>query len=1358
MVHKLKHFCCATLSAALVFASLAVVPVPKVDAAAEEEVNLAPNATYSVKHIDPSHPDYDPTSNPAWNKPDETGVQLTDGLYGQAGNYDDEAWVGFSAYADGTASTVAEFCFENPVELSSVVTSCHPAVSEYGIEEPAKITVFVSQDGSNWTQVAEDSSPNMKDLKLDAPVEASYVKVACLNKAGVGWIYLDEIQLLGKIAENPGGAPDTKPEAPQLDPRNLADRANYTIKSVDPSHPGYDPSSNAAWNKPDETGKQLTDGVFGNAEDYEDPAWVGFSVYTEGNAVTVTEFQFDKAIAMDGVKISCSPESAQYGISPPAKVTVSVSQNGQNWTPVAEITDDDPNMLDITLDQAYLASYVRIDCLNKAGFGWLLLDEIQILGTEDIKDAVDPTSELLSHGKSYQLYATDTEHGATPETFVGSGWLKPDTEGVEMTDGIHGNPESYDDAPWAGFSGWPGTTVTTVTVDLGSLSAVDHVHTDFYPAGSAGIENPASVQMFLSADGDSWMDMGIKESETADFQLPEAYQAQFVHLDYVHKGGWVIMDEVSVYGSKDPTGAKELDVNPVQNLAVGKAYTLTFHGPDGALELPAEGIGSDAENKKLTDGICAVSMDPEDNAWVGIQGTADAFHGFKTGTTVTEFEMDLGHSSSLERIRIGFCKAGEIIAPARMTVYLSQDGQEWIKQSDFTDYRGMSEYRFANPIRAQYVRLAFQHSYEWLLMDEIQIDGRTDAESLAAAVDPISCDVLGGQVPHVENPRPEVSIKDRFPNHAAEDPLTGYKTQTGNMRDIVLLYNQFYKDGIGDYTVEKLYPYLAYVDREGNAVDTMFDSVLFLALNSHRWDSNDGQEVWRSFTSHGTPADKLDYEWYLQKTFGPNGDMAALQQTAEKVAADLGCPDYRVKTVIMAPFPTEDFGMGSKEAFLNWYMESVMELFASGNYSRIDLAGFYILEESLYPAHYDMVKQITGFAHEKNMQVLWIPYFGAGGVSDEAWKTLGIDAVMYQPNSYFYEVDSGNRVHDAAVQAATSGTGMEIENDLGIFKSWESFDRAMDYLDASVLYHFQGNQCLRAYYQWVVGYERYCYPMRENPDFVPGTPAYERGRQLYESTYQMMRGKLKLSNRTVPADAIPEEEIKVSGTTIHLPKKTGYEYSLDGIHWRSDPVFRNLNPDTVYTFYQRMAETKTYSSGMVSLAAEVTTGAESALPTPPIVTAIPGDGFVELRWNAPTADSGVTGYKVLVNGTEKLTLSADPVECKVTGLVNGETYSFVVRAVSAAGTVDSEAITAKPIAPPEETTEPATETTEPATEASDPTTEVTESTTEAITPATKPGAPDTGDAGTPLFWIWMACLSIVGVLLLNRRFFRSNAS
>jgi predicted phage tail protein len=71
------------------------------------------------------------------------------------------------------------------------------------------------------------------------------------------------------------------------------------------------------------------------------------------------------------------------------------------------------------------------------------------------------------------------------------------------------------------------------------------------------------------------------------------------------------------------------------------------------------------------------------------------------------------------------------------------------------------------------------------------------------------------------------------------------------------------------------------------------------------------------------------------------------------------------------------------------------------------------------------------------------------------------------------------------------------------------------------------------------------------------------------------------------------------------------------------------------------------------------------------VTATPGNGQVQVSWTAPSSDGGsaVTAYQVLRNGTQvHQTANGSTLSWTNTGLTNGTTYAFTVRAVNAAGT------------------------------------------------------------------------------------------
>jgi len=88
------------------------------------------------------------------------------------------------------------------------------------------------------------------------------------------------------------------------------------------------------------------------------------------------------------------------------------------------------------------------------------------------------------------------------------------------------------------------------------------------------------------------------------------------------------------------------------------------------------------------------------------------------------------------------------------------------------------------------------------------------------------------------------------------------------------------------------------------------------------------------------------------------------------------------------------------------------------------------------------------------------------------------------------------------------------------------------------------------------------------------------------------------------------------------------------------------------------------------------------------VSGTPGIGQVSLSWSAPASNGGsaITGYRV----TPRIGGSAQPVRVfnsaataqSITGLANGTTYTFVVRAVNAAGTGAASAASASIVTVP----------------------------------------------------------------------------
>ena len=89
-------------------------------------------------------------------------------------------------------------------------------------------------------------------------------------------------------------------------------------------------------------------------------------------------------------------------------------------------------------------------------------------------------------------------------------------------------------------------------------------------------------------------------------------------------------------------------------------------------------------------------------------------------------------------------------------------------------------------------------------------------------------------------------------------------------------------------------------------------------------------------------------------------------------------------------------------------------------------------------------------------------------------------------------------------------------------------------------------------------------------------------------------------------------------------------------------------------------------------------------PNPPTaVTAVAGDRSATVSWTAPTGTAGgtITGYRASSSPDGRsCTVNAPSTTCTVTGLTNGQAYTFTVVAISASGTSVSSA-TSAPVTP-----------------------------------------------------------------------------
>lgn len=115
-------------------------------------------------------------------------------------------------------------------------------------------------------------------------------------------------------------------------------------------------------------------------------------------------------------------------------------------------------------------------------------------------------------------------------------------------------------------------------------------------------------------------------------------------------------------------------------------------------------------------------------------------------------------------------------------------------------------------------------------------------------------------------------------------------------------------------------------------------------------------------------------------------------------------------------------------------------------------------------------------------------------------------------------------------------------------------------------------------------------------DLVTGMnyTVYQRiAKSVYSNSYQIVsEGTTVCVNgidKTVPSTPSAPIVLSKTANSVTLKEISGYEYSADGKVWQNSNVFTGLNEDTEYTFYQRIAETKTAYASESSAALKVRT-------------------------------------------------------------------------------------------------------------------------------------------------------------------------
>ncbi len=690
-----------------------------------------------------------------------------------------------------------------------------------------------------------------------------------------------------------------------------------------------------------------------------------------------------------------------------------------------------------------------------------------------------------------------------------------------------------DSENWVGFIGKKENI--EVILDLGGLktdlcgASLNVLHNEY-----TGRNVPKKCEFWVSEDGENYVLLGISERYPAvfsgQFVYTHAYYSQktfsashvkVVLTDFISL--WTYIDNLCVYDvhgkAYDPNESDSYYINDPMPEVVAPTYWPESDGWDTETNL-IKGLGqriysyadisedlatayynTPADSTLLTNGRRAGS-DYSDNEY---------FH--VTRASGRRFVYDLGNVSALTRATVGLFTrdTAGISTPDAIKVLVSADGKDWqtVAKLDSSEYprfsqsRGEISFDFNGIYKARFVRFDLDVStHVWL--DEFEAYGTK-------------------KIPDNEKdvvPDPEEVYVDCY-----NDPA-----DIGGSENILLAYTFIPNSDAGHVTKEKYLPYVAYVDTEGNILDTFFDSYLFLPCVRQL---SSGAYL---FSSSAVPAVMNDWLDYQNDVFWENANVNALEQTAEEVKTALGGDTEKLKvffTILNPNRKAVSFGdvdgdgvsenmqkIEDRKKVVKWWIDSYIERFNAGGYENLELNGFYWYDESV-GLNDNLVKETLAFAadyvHQLGYYLIWIPYHQANGYAQ--WKEFGFDAANMQPNYMFNANQTVQVVYTNAELARRNGMGVEIEMDGTALRDPEFRKRYIEYLKIGVETGYMN--AVKMYYQ----------------DGCPGLLlhcAYETGanRYLYDITY-------KYAKRTLTLDGT-----EITGNEITMQKDTVYSGEL----------------------------------------------------------------------------------------------------------------------------------------------------------------------------------------------------------------------
>ncbi len=354
---------------------------------------------------------------------------------------------------------------------------------------------------------------------------------------------------------------------------------------------------------PDEDGTTMTDSFLASETGiYSDPAYIGFHKnYGDYNTMGYFNITVDleEAYYLDEFVTYTASKYASAGVTGPKSVSVYVSEDGLAWFKAGEtqaVDTDETSMLKITVtsENPVYGRYVQFRYVASNAF--VMVAEVEAYETEGDShehtpgewiEAQKPT--VYVEGKNCKLctvcgkivetetlpklelsvYGENLVLGKSYERsnlYASGGKDKyPDAGGKSMPDGEVGRANAaYANKEFMAFysrnADYQEAGYFHITFDLGSEQELWRFVTYYITSSAhnkgAGVQEPATVDVYVSTDGNKWTSVGHDEPEelsdrglaSTEFILESAVKARYVQFRYTHKNTFVMVSEAEVYG------------------------------------------------------------------------------------------------------------------------------------------------------------------------------------------------------------------------------------------------------------------------------------------------------------------------------------------------------------------------------------------------------------------------------------------------------------------------------------------------------------------------------------------------------------------------------------------------------------------------------------------------------------------------------------------------------------------------------------------------------------------------------------------------------------------------------------------